>query len=692
MAATKRPRNYTSTTVQPTAYKTCRIVYTVTRPWTVAVNGYASGLHAPGHQSPTEPYIVAHHLLLAHAKAARVYRGEFKDKQMGLIGLANSGDYRYPLDSMSKQDHDAAQRAMLFQLGWFLDPILYHSHDYPQAMRQRLGDRLPIFTKEERYLLRNSVDFVGLNYYSSFLVTSPSKAPSWQGYWSDIFVEFISDPRWEQNDMGWNIAPEGLREMLVWIKDRYSDPVIYITENGSAEKEPNVETALKDEQRRIFYEDHLRACAQAIQSDHVDVRGYFAWSFMDNFEWQFGYQRRFGMCYVDFETQERTPKSSAAWYKETISKHGQNIELAINDQPKHSRRLGGSDSNSNRQLPSKVLIGYGSDIDAVRTAVHQGVNIVIWAFIYIARVGPKESAIYTTDQRHLGSEIVVRTNLDLGGIRSLQAEFRDTGYGDTLHFVSVGGWNGPHLDDSLGADEWYIIFQELIGDIFDGIDWDLEGNDELGSPTNYFSLACLQGIGRISRLAKQNRQWISMAPPQSYLDFHGSHRFSRFVNLTDASRSWHAEFQYFGANVYAYLLAVYGNWIDLVSIQFYESYSRAAMVVNAQEIQASEYLASYAREGLDLNVTFSDDPDVSLADQLVHLPLSKLIFGFANGWADNDSDKTLYMSPTDIQLAWDSLNRTGTLPRGFMFWTIDEEGLNGTFFAHELRKVLDSFT
>ena len=292
---------------------------TINEAWTVAVNGHGTGIHAPGHQSDTEPYIVGHNLLLAHATAAHIYHTEFAPHQEGMIGIANCGDFRYPL---TPRDYEAAQRAMLFKLGWFTEPLFFGK--YPSVMEKRLGSRLPEFSEQDRELVRGSADFVGLNYYSALQVSTPKEKASYQGYWADIDTDFHFHPDWEKNDMGWGIVPDGLREMLFWLSNRYGRPIIYTTENGSAEPEPNVLVALQDEKRRKFIEGHVRACAQAIEGG-VDLRGYFAWSFMDNFEWQFGYQRRFGMYRVDFDTLERTPKSSAVWYNDTIQNHGRNI-------------------------------------------------------------------------------------------------------------------------------------------------------------------------------------------------------------------------------------------------------------------------------------------------------------------------------------------------------------------------------
>ena len=252
---------------------------TLNEPWTVAVNGYSSGIHAPGHRSATEPYIVAHNLLRAHAKATVIYRRNFQKAQQGIIGMANSGDFRYPARGNEGSDVEAAERAMLFQFGWFVDPLFFGR--YPKVMRERVGNRLPALTDTDRELfLEASVDFLGLNYYSAFLATTPDHEADFTGYWADIQVHFSDSEAWRKNAMEWNVVPEGLREMLLWVSKRYNSPPIFITENGSAEIEYDSKT--NDEERRAFLEDHLRSCAQAI-GDGVNLLGYFAWSLMDNF-------------------------------------------------------------------------------------------------------------------------------------------------------------------------------------------------------------------------------------------------------------------------------------------------------------------------------------------------------------------------------------------------------------------------
>jgi beta-galactosidase len=298
---------------------------TLNEPWTVAVHGYNDGVKAPGrsHNGAFETYVVAHNLLLAHSAAAFVYTREFASRQGGMVGMSNSADFRYPLAPGSELDRRAAERAMLFQFCWFLDPVV--TGDYPAVMRERLGDRLPRFTKEQSRRLLGSCDFLGINTYSSALATTPENKPTWGGYWADMYVTTSADPSWGKNFMGWPVVPDATRELLLWISRRYSYPLLFITENGTAEEENDLQAAQHDVGRRIFFEGHLRACRRAIR-EGARLGGYFAWSLMDNFEWEYGYQRRFGIYHVDFETQVRTPKSSAIWYSQTIKTNGANFE------------------------------------------------------------------------------------------------------------------------------------------------------------------------------------------------------------------------------------------------------------------------------------------------------------------------------------------------------------------------------
>lgn len=306
---------------------------TLNEPWCSAVLGYGLGQHAPGHISNDEPYVAAHHLILAHAKAVQIFRNEFGN-QGGKIGLVNNCDFRFPLTN-SAADQAAAERSLEFFLAWFADPVW--RGDYPAVMRERLGSRLPEFSEEERAMIVGSSDFFGLNHYTTMYAAEPKKDEMLDfnvagngGFFEEQRVHLSSDPEWKQTQMEWNIVPEGCRELLKWIDARYGHPPIYITENGCSWDEPDHETGVNDIRRRDFFESYLRECRNAIEQG-VDLRGYFAWSLLDNFEWACGYERRFGLIRVDYETLERTIKQSGRWYGETIASNGGNIGKAFND-------------------------------------------------------------------------------------------------------------------------------------------------------------------------------------------------------------------------------------------------------------------------------------------------------------------------------------------------------------------------
>ncbi len=299
---------------------------TLNEPWVVSIFGHANGVMAPGRVSQTEPYQVAHQLLRAHGKAVAVYRNRFQSAQQGRIGITNNCDWREPYTD-AVDDKAAAQRALEFFLGWFADPI--YLGDYPEVMRQRLGDRLPTFSDEDKALIMGSSDFFGLNHYST-LYAADVKAgeivetdPYGNGGMSeDQDVNLISDPNWKKTFIGWNVVPWGCRKMLHWIDQRYGRPEIIITENGCTCDDQLVDGQVEDIDRIEFLRLYLEQCRQAID-EGVNLRGYFAWSFLDNFEWALGYSQRFGLNYVDYASGQRYPKASAKWYSNLI--RGQSI-------------------------------------------------------------------------------------------------------------------------------------------------------------------------------------------------------------------------------------------------------------------------------------------------------------------------------------------------------------------------------
>lgn len=287
--------------------------------WCTAVLGHGVGVFAPGRTSPDEPYVAGHNLLLAHGLAARSFRENGHD---GVIGLTNNCDWREPLTD-SPGDRDAAQRALEFFLGWFTDPVVFG--DYPQVMRQRLGKRLPEFAADESDLLTGSVDFLGLNHYATHFVSDgPPKnggidaVASNGGMVCDQDIYLSVDPGWETTDMGWPVVPWGFRKLLCWIGERYVSLPIYVTENGCAMDEPERADAENDDFRCRYIKAYTEAMRQAAAEDGVDVRGYFAWTLLDNFEWTWGYSKRFGLIRCDYETLERIPKKSFRRYREII--------------------------------------------------------------------------------------------------------------------------------------------------------------------------------------------------------------------------------------------------------------------------------------------------------------------------------------------------------------------------------------
>jgi beta-galactosidase len=295
---------------------------TLNEPWVVAILGYGQGIFAPGRISKSEPYLAAHNLILAHAKAVNIYRKKFSN-QSGKIGITNNCDWREPLTD-SEADKQAAQRALEFFLAWFADPV--YKGDYPEVMKERLGDRLPKFSDAEKVMIKGTSDFFGLNHYTTMYAAQASEEKKEGnvygngGISEDQDVDLSLDDNWNLTLMQWAVVPWGCKKLLKWIDERYDHPEIYITENGCAYPDEKINGEVNDQERLDFYKGYLEASQEAI-SEGVNLKGYFAWSFMDNFEWASGYDKRFGLHYVDFETLERTPKKSAIWFRDVMTKN-----------------------------------------------------------------------------------------------------------------------------------------------------------------------------------------------------------------------------------------------------------------------------------------------------------------------------------------------------------------------------------
>ncbi|WP_111307167.1 GH1 family beta-glucosidase [Confluentibacter sediminis] len=292
---------------------------TLNEPWVASILGYGQGVFAPGRVSTSEPYLAGHHFILAHAKAVHIYREKYS-YQNGNIGITNNCDWREPLTN-SENDKQAAERALEFFLAWFADPI--YKGDYPKSMKERLGNRLPEFTSEEKVMIQGTSDFFGLNHYTTMYAAHNDGTKKEQsvygngGISEDQDVDLSLDEKWKLTGMNWAVVPWGCKKMLAWIDERYHKPDIYITENGCAYNDELVNGQVNDQERLDFYKGYLKACQEAID-EGIKLKGYFAWSFMDNFEWASGYEKRFGLHYVDFNTLKRTPKKSADWFSDVI--------------------------------------------------------------------------------------------------------------------------------------------------------------------------------------------------------------------------------------------------------------------------------------------------------------------------------------------------------------------------------------
>jgi beta-glucosidase len=270
-------------------------------PWVVAFLGHAQGRFAPGVRDWTTAVAVSHHLLLSHGMAVQSLPGR--------VGITLNLS---PVSAHGAGDEDAARVYDQHLNRWFLDPVLRGS--YPDELlalyRRRLG-RLEAIRDEDLEVIARPIDFLGVNYYSPARVRAePSAGP--------LGAALVPGPP-PLTAMGWEVSPDGLYELLVRLGHEYQVPIA-ITENGAAYDDRPAENGIVEDPDRVaFLQGHLDAVGRAI-ADGVDVRRYFAWSLLDNFEWANGYDKRFGIVHVDYATQRRTLKRSGAWYRELIAR------------------------------------------------------------------------------------------------------------------------------------------------------------------------------------------------------------------------------------------------------------------------------------------------------------------------------------------------------------------------------------
>ncbi|XP_024009497.1 beta-glucosidase 3 [Eutrema salsugineum] len=272
---------------------------TVNEPNMLAMGGYDLGASAP------KPYIALHNMLLAHASVARLYKQKYKEKQNGSVGITCFAHWMVPFTS-SEEDNIATQRAKDFSLGWVMHPLVFG--DYPEAMKNIVGKRLPSFSKEESDLVKDSSDFLGIIHYTTLCVAHKSKSRN-KDYLSDMRASLI--PFGNSTFIKFDVLPWGLEELLEYIKQNYGNPPVYILENG---RPTNHYSSLNDVERVEYLHAYIAAVLNSVRNGS-ETRGYFQWSFMDLYEF-LSYNHTYGLYYVNFSDPERkrSPKTSALWY------------------------------------------------------------------------------------------------------------------------------------------------------------------------------------------------------------------------------------------------------------------------------------------------------------------------------------------------------------------------------------------
>ncbi len=287
---------------------------TLNEPYVSAFVGHLEGTHPPGLRDLGAAVRAAHHLLLGHGRAVTAFRASGRP---GRIGITLDLQATSPATD-EDPDVEAATLADGVTNRWFLDPLFRGA--YPADVVDRFDARgarvADVAEPGDAAAIAAPIDFLGLNYYFRRRVVAVADGLGWR--------ELPADPgdHGQPNEMGWRVDPTGLTEQLVRVRRESTELPIIVTENGIALRdEPGPDGRVADGQRIEYLEAHLAAVERAIEAG-VDVRGYFVWSLLDNFEWAHGYRPRFGLVHVDFATQRRTPKASAAWYADVIRANG----------------------------------------------------------------------------------------------------------------------------------------------------------------------------------------------------------------------------------------------------------------------------------------------------------------------------------------------------------------------------------
>jgi beta-glucosidase len=284
---------------------------TLNEPWVVSDGGYLHGPLAPGHRNLYEAPIASHHMMRAHGAAVQAYRATGKNQ----IGLVVNLEPQVAASS-DPADQAAAQRVDAYMNRQYLDAAFLGR--YPEEMASIFGRAWPRWPERDFDLIRQPLDFLGVNYYARSVRRHDPSATAWP-----LHASVARQPQATYTETSWEVYSPPFTDLLVWVRERYGDIPIYITENGSAFYDPPTadEGRVRDPLRVSYLRSHLRAVHAAIARG-VDVRGYMVWSLLDNLEWSLGFSKRFGIVHVNFETLERTPKDSARYYSRVIASHG----------------------------------------------------------------------------------------------------------------------------------------------------------------------------------------------------------------------------------------------------------------------------------------------------------------------------------------------------------------------------------
>lgn len=275
-------------------------------PLVTVMAGHWFGMHAPGLRDPVAASHTAHHLLLSHGLAMQAIHAAAK--QPAQVGIVLNLHPVYPA-SGAEEDQTAAKRAETRSLTWMTEPLFNGA--YPVEQLLAIGIEPPVIEADDLHIIAQPMDFLGVNYYS------PHRAAGAAGKTSQERL-----PGAEYTAMGWEVYPPGLHDLLIWLHQTYKLPPVYITENGAAYDDVLREDGtVEDEARRRYLEGHFCAAHASIQ-EGVPLRGYFVWSLMDNFEWAYGFSKRFGLTYIDYASQTRHIKQSGHWYREVIARNG----------------------------------------------------------------------------------------------------------------------------------------------------------------------------------------------------------------------------------------------------------------------------------------------------------------------------------------------------------------------------------